>query len=215
MKLFWKKEKSVMDKIRIYTGFIDTCFEYFGVLFEALVNGEDGDHLLEKAKRVHHAESEADDTRKSIERELYHKALIPESRSDVMNILEDLDEVPGLMKRLSYQLVIEKIRFSTEIYELLKRHISLSRESWGVLKGTIEALFYSGEAIDDFEAIDRYETECDELERRMLTTLFEDDTLEKADKLQLKQVIQAFGDIPDTLEETSDEITIAMIKRRL
>ncbi len=52
-----------------------------------------GAEFEEKLQSVNRLESEADGLRRSIETQLYTQTLIPESRGDVLGLLENLDSV--------------------------------------------------------------------------------------------------------------------------
>jgi uncharacterized protein Yka (UPF0111/DUF47 family) len=61
----------------------------------------------EKLQAVNRLESEADKLRRSIETQLYAQTLIPESRGDVLGLLENLDSVLNLHEGALWGFSIE------------------------------------------------------------------------------------------------------------
>ena len=49
----------------------------------------------------------------------------------------------------------------------------------------------------------------------MLEQIFMNESLDKADKLQLRDVIDNLGDVTDRIQTASDRLTIALMKRKI
>jgi len=65
------------------------------------------DEFEDKLKHVNTLESEADHLRRSIERQLYEHTLIPESRGDVLGLVENLDSIINLLEGTLWNFSIE------------------------------------------------------------------------------------------------------------
>lgn len=215
MKLLWKKEQSIMDKLNKYIEHIDSCFLLFHTLMEIVFSKKDRKTIKDAAQAVHQAESMADDVRREIEYDLYNKALIPESRGDVLGLLETLDKVPNKLEALSFQISLEFVPFPRQHKNDFFLMIDKSGDCWKVMKRCLHGLFYSREVIEDLDLIDALESECDVIGRNMVEQIFQDDSLDKADKLQLRDVINHLGDVTDRIQSASDRLTIALMKRKV
>jgi uncharacterized protein Yka (UPF0111/DUF47 family) len=104
--MLWKKEKSTIDKIKEYLDQADACRNRFRACIEKLLLEPDNMENYSIVEEVHRAEWKADDQRRTIELQLYERALIPESRGDVLGLLETLDVIPGMFQSLCYQFLL-------------------------------------------------------------------------------------------------------------
>jgi hypothetical protein len=79
--------------------FVDILSEV-GLIFRSIVSSylSNGitDKFDERVKQVSEMESRADKITKEVERTLYEETLIPDARSDVLRLLEHLDEIMGM-----------------------------------------------------------------------------------------------------------------------
>ena len=92
-----------------------------GLAFKSIVRrylshstDENFDALIEKVTEM---ESRADIITKEIEHALYEETLIPDARSDVLRLLEHLDELIGMYQGNCYHFSIQKPQFPKEFHE--------------------------------------------------------------------------------------------------
>ena len=106
--------------------FVDILSEV-GLVFKSIVslylNNGDIDKFDEMVKQVSEMESKADKITKEVERALYEETLIPDARSDVLRLLEHMDELIGMYQGNCYHFSIQKPDFPKKFHEDL---ISLS-----------------------------------------------------------------------------------------
>ncbi|MBI28582.1 MAG: hypothetical protein CMI95_01645 [Pelagibacteraceae bacterium] len=81
--------------------FVDTVSEV-GIIFKRAVrdylsNGS-GSNFDQMVEQVSTMESKADKIKKDVETVLYEETLIPDARSDVLRLLEHLDQMIGLIQ---------------------------------------------------------------------------------------------------------------------
>ena len=79
--------------------FVDILSEV-GLVFKSIIsmylNNGNTDKLDEMVKLVSEMESKADKITKDVERALFEESLIPDARSDVLRLLEHMDELIGM-----------------------------------------------------------------------------------------------------------------------
>ena len=96
LKFFFKKQLQIESLIYDYLDNLKMTEQHFSeALNICLKNGvcSDFDFLTEQ---THKFESKADDIREEIKALMYGKALIPESRGDIMGLLESIDKIPRI-----------------------------------------------------------------------------------------------------------------------
>ena len=98
--------------------FIDTVSESSLVFIEGLKNYLSGDMKLfeEHVEKLHVQENKADKLRRSIEEQLYLETLIPESRGDVLALLETADDVIDQSRATLLEFSVEKPLIPTELH---------------------------------------------------------------------------------------------------
>ncbi len=214
-QFLFKKEQQVEQLIYQYLDNLKMAQNEFlkamNVYFEKGFS-DDFDFLIE---RMHKVESKADDIRYEIETMMYTKALIPESRGDILGLLEAIDQIPGLFQVVLY--VIQTQRLSTPDFLVLdmKELIRVSLECCDLLVKEIEALFKkSGDIRSLVSTIDNNESHCDHIERRIITRIFDSD-LEPFQKVQLKEMVIQLGEISDQTDRVSRRVYIISIKKRV
>jgi len=117
----WKKTKELEGKIDAYLDFF----------IEASLNFKEGllmylknycEKFEEKVKKVDELESRGDSLRREIENVIYMELLIPESRGDVLGIIENADSVLNSMSQVMIEFDIQR----PTIPESLKEPFELS-----------------------------------------------------------------------------------------
>ncbi len=212
--MLWKKEKSVIDKIKTYLEQVDRCRSRFRLCVEKLVLEPENPENAAIVEEVHRSESKADDLRRSIELQLYERALIPESRGDVLGLLETMDVIPGMFQSLCYQLLLEKIVFPEQFGERFLHLVDVNLKSYDLVRQAVLGLFYSKDVKDQTDLVDAVESDSDHIERDLIRDIF-NCKMDKADKILLKEIVIFTGDISDQAETVKDRLILAIIKRKI
>lgn len=213
--IFFKKQRQVESLIYQYLDNIKITQEYFANAVNAcLEKCADGnfDFLTEQ---THKFESKADDIREEIKTLMYGKALIPESRGDIMGLMEAIDAIPSLFQLILYMIKTQKLVIPDFIATDIKELIEVSLRSCDLLVEEVEELFKKGKTIREIVAkIDLNESHCDHIERRIITKIFDSD-IDPFIKLQLNSLVVRMGDISDHADRVSKRVNIISMKRRV
>ncbi len=212
--MLWKKEKSIIDKIQAYLDQVDTCRKRFRVSIEKLLLDPDKEENQAILEEVHRAESKADDLRRNIELQLYKRALIPESRGDVLGLIETLDVIPGLFQSLCYQFLLERIVIPEQFRERYLHLVDVNLKAYDLVRQAVLGLFYSKDVKDLTDLVDAVESDSDHVERDLIRDIF-NSKLDKADKILLKEIVINTGDISDQAETVKDRLILAIVKRKI
>jgi predicted phosphate transport protein (TIGR00153 family) len=213
-KFLFKKEQEVESLIYSYLDNLKMAQENFENAMNVYLEkgpSEEFDFLIEQTHKV---ESRADDIRNEIGTMMYAKALIPESRGDILGLLEAIDQIPGRFQVILYMVQTQKLGTPDFLVLDIKELIGVSVECCHLLMKQMVALFKKGEDIKSLVlTIDNNESRCDHIERRIITKIFDSD-LQPFQKLQLKEMIIQIGEISDQADRVSRRIYIISIKRR-
>jgi len=215
MLFFWKKEKTIIAKIEMFLKEIDECRDRFYKCITKFIQQKLFNPNADDVEAVHQSESKADDIRRDIEYELYNKALIPESREDILNMLEGLDSIPNSFEEICFQISIQKIIFPEELKQGLLQLAEKNIEAYNLVRNAMQGLFYKKrEVINEILHIDQFESQIDVIERELLRKVF-NSSKDLAEKIILKDVIKNIASISDLAQNISDKLSIAIVKRRI
>ncbi len=167
----------------------------------------------ERLKHVNALESEADSLCRSVETQLYSQTLIPESRGDVLGLMENLDSVLNDIEGTLWGFSIEAPEIPTEFhgdFTSLADKVSLTVES---LVLASRAFFRDIEAVGNHNhKVLFYEKEADKMGTRLKRAIFASD-LPLSHKAQLRNFVEVIDNVADKSEDVADRLSIYAIKR--
>jgi len=146
---------------------------------------------------------------------MYSKSLFPESRGDIMGLLEAMDKVPN--------------QTEAAVRMLLTHHIEIpAAYRAGIIRLTeichrcVEALLEgAGKLFSDFTSataavgkVDELESEADHLEASLVEGIFAGE-MPGFDKILLRDLVRNISAITDRAENAGDRIRIIVAKRRV
>lgn len=210
---FWKKERQVEVAIESYLQETERCLMGFTEAFEGYFDEGLGGRFEELVEKTHRFEGAADDQRRELETAMYGKALIPESRGDILGLLESLDLVPNKCESVLYQVSTQRMVVPEEFVEDLKNLIRVNVESGQVLCCTVRDLFSHANAVATGAGyVSEIEGRSDIIERTLIKAVF-DSNLDTAEKILLKELVLEIGSISDRAENAADRLRIIAAKR--
>ncbi len=167
----------------------------------------------DKLAQVNKLESTADHLRRAIETQLYAETLIPESRGDVLGLLENLDSVLNLCEGGLWAFAIETPEIPAEFhgdYERLTEQVVNTVES---LVLASRAFFRNIEAVHDhMHKVMFYEKEADKVSTKLKKAIFATD-LPLSHKAHLRNFVEHIDNLADKSEDVGDRLAIYTIKR--
>ena len=196
--------------------FVDILSEV-GLVFKSIVslylNNGNNDKFDEMVKQVSGMESKADKITKEVERALYEETLIPDARSDVLRLLEHMDELIGMYQGNCYHFSIQKPDFPKEFHGDL---ISLCETVVNCVESlclTVRSFFRDTKSVrDNAHKVTFYEKESDIQFSSLARRIFNSD-LPLDQKMHLRYFVEKIDRICDHAEDIADEIQIYTIKR--
>jgi hypothetical protein len=211
----WRGSPNVKDRILAYLEQVDLCLERFSLAFGRYLERGACEEVDELRLQSHRAESAADDLRREIEQTLYERELLPESRGDLLTLLESLDHIPGAAQGVLNILFLERPQMPAFLGLQLAQLVEINLEAYQVVHAAVLALMEDPSRTRELRnRIDELESRSDRLQQVAIRELFSAE-LELARKLQMKDVIRTVGAISDRCEHTADLLNIIAIKRRI
>ena len=215
MSFLFKKQRQIESLIYSYLDSLRmTQTRFSEALGLCLDHNTDGTFTF-LTEQTHKFESKADDIREEITTLMYGKALLPESRGDIMRLLEEVDVIPRVFERVLYMIKMQKLSIPDFIVPDIEKLVSVSLASFDLTLKQIENFLKRHREIRALVAtIDYNESECDHIQRRIITKVFDSD-LDPFLKMQLKELISCIGEISDQADRVSKRVNIISMKRRV
>jgi hypothetical protein len=214
-KFLFKKEQQLESLITQYLENLSRTQEHFVKAMDTCLDeglcGEFG-FLIEQ---THKFESKADEIRDEINYLMYSRTLIPESREDIMSLIEQVEVIPRIFELILHLIRAQKLKIPDIIRLDVKDLIRISVESCELMIKQIDLMLKNRQGIRALmSTIDHNESHCDHIERSLMLKVFDSD-MELVHKLQLKELIIAMGEVSDQADRVSKRVNILTLKRRV
>ena len=161
-------------------------------------------------------EKQADTLRRSIEDLLYRKTLIPESRGDVLKLIERMDALLGQFKGVMFRIEIERPIIHVMFHDDLKNLNNCAVQSVEAMTLSLRAYFKDiSQVADHMHKVIFWETESDKASTKLQKAIFRNEKLGLDTKMQLRDLVKHIDRIADQAEDMADSLAIFVIKRSL
>jgi len=172
----------------------------------------------ESLNDIKEIENDADEHQKDIKYKLYKYMLIPESRADVLTIIEEIDTITDLAKEVIFEISIEQPIIPDELENDFLELVENSTEAVDMLVKAVRAFFEEISQVNDYvNKVHFFEHQADKNEERLKRKIFSDqfEQIDIAHKIQLRYFIEEIAALSDQAETVSEDVSVAAIKRRI
>lgn len=208
-----KKTKFLEKKVDEFLDVVNDTALHFqdGIKFYLADKEEDFNvHLTE----VRNLEHKADELRREIESHLYTHTLIPESRGDVLALLETTDHIPNRAKETLTEFSIERPEFPEQYREGYMQLVEHAVQSVDAVVNSTRAFFRDVNSVNDYlHKVYFFEKEADRDAEKVKREVFADTSLELAHKMHLRYFALHIDLLADYAEDVADRLAIYSIKR--
>ena len=213
---FKSKQKHIQEQLDQYCETAARCVDLCEAALKRYCEDDDLEQLDRDVTEIHQAESDADDIRREIENVMYAKALFPESRGDILGLLEAMDRVPNRAESAIRMIANHYIRVPNHLHAKFLELMDVCSQTVDAMMDAVGKVFrdYTG-ATSVVGRIDELESHADGLEAALHRHIFADDSLSDLDKILLGRLTESVSSISDRAEAVGDRIRIITVKRTL
>jgi predicted phosphate transport protein (TIGR00153 family) len=198
--------------------FLDLASES-GLIFAQGVDSFLNNNLERFTDHLNHiveTEKEADNLRRSIEDLLYRKTLIPESRGDVLELIERMDALLGRFKGMMFRFEIERPNIEPRFHDGLRELVNCVIHAVEAATLSLRAYFKDiSQATGHIHKVAFWETEADKTSSKLQKEIFAAEDLGLDVKMQIRDLVRSTDKIADQAEDMADSLAIYVIKRSL
>ena len=211
--MLWKKEKKVHRLMEEYMNEALACMDIFQECLFTLFEDSTSEKAKALVQQLDDAESRADELRNNIEMKLYRKALMPESRGDILGLVEAIDRIPNWAEEVAYDIHLQRVQFPKTLIEKLHRITEMNVECFHLLHKAVGALFTDIDTVFELtKKVDKKESEIDDLEHELIRDVFDIEERLSYQNL-MHRIVRSICDISDKTENAGDRLTIVAIKK--
>jgi hypothetical protein len=175
--------------------------------------GDNDEAFKDNLKTISDHEGEADRLRRNTRQQLYNKMLIPESRGDVLGLLENMDNVIDRAKETLLQFDVEQPQITEELDDEFMELVDLSVKAVESLVMAARAFFVNVSEVNNYiNQVMFYEKEVDKAEDRLIRKIFDMDR-GLSHKMHLRDFVTHIGGLSDEAEEVCERLSVYAIKR--
>lgn len=164
--------------------------------------------LLEEVSRL---ERDGDDLRRSTAREIYKGAFLPYLRSNILRLVEDVDDILNTIDKAGkYFRKIQKLDFLNSAYEI-ERILELNVILCKIISRNFMEFFKTPEKLSEAVIVVRMlEKEADTLKHSILES-FREKEFELWDGIFTFNFVEAIEEISDVIEDTMDTLQVIVL----
>jgi|SRR5690554_6171394 len=213
---FFNKAGELITEIDAFLDLVDETSLIFQKGVRLFLNGEE-EKFDSNLKRISVVENKADDYQKSIKYKLVKYMLIPDSRGDVLDLLESTDNVVDNCKKVLVHFSIEQPYIPDFLKNDFLELTTQSVQSVDCLVKGIRSYFNNLALVNDYiHKVHYYEHEADELEELLARKVFTAGSIKDLClKTHLRYFISRIALISDLAESVSEKMAVAAIKRSI
>ena len=178
--------------------------------------GQDMAEFSRSLVQINETEHRLDTLRRGIEAAIYGRRLLPDTRGDILGLLEGLDKIPNRIQSTIREINLQKPLIPESLHPNMKELVDRGVQIIQVLVQTAhEFLQRPHEVKRGVQELSELEHEADMIEHQSMALLFENSNLDLAHKMQLWRLFERLGSICDMAEDIGDRLIISSLKRLL
>lgn len=215
MAFLWKKQEKIEHMLEGYFEQTDRCFQMFEKAFQTYQEMGLGASFDAEMGKTQDFESAADDLRREIEHTLYGRALLPESRGDILGLLESFDRIPGIAESVLYAMSCQRMSIPDSLKPMFTRLVEVNLQAYYLIRKAVDNLMNNPRVtLHNTKDVEKKESESDDVEREIICKVF-DTQMETGEKVLYRDLALLIGRISDLCETCADRVSIIAIKRQI
>lgn len=218
VKQMFSKQKLLFKHVSEYKKLTEeTLSEFVSLIEYTMENGAD-DKAATMADKVSEKESECDSARRLIERKIFAESLLPETREDLLMVVELFDEVPNHCENISFMIIDQKSTIVPEIKKLISEMLKVVQENFkNVLRAFDDCFGKMNELRQYSRAVNDNENLCYSIERKIIKIIFSLDKLgtHPGGQLVQKEIATEISAISKLCKILMEKLIVISIKRRV
>lgn len=214
--MFFKKGKDIVNFIKLHLDAVENCINRY-VTFISGISAISENEAIKETKEIEDFESQADIIRHDIIRKLFEGGLLTESRTTIMTLIRGVDDIADAIEDIARDIVYQNIKFDDETIKAFNEINIMTQNQYKKLRAAIEAFlthYVIEEQYEIIREIEKIESDIDDIEMILVRNVFRTN-IELAKKNQFNNIIKQICNLSNIIEDISDHLEIAIMKRKV
>lgn len=188
-------------------------------LFISAVQTGDWDAVVVSQKKISALESDADNVKEILRRQMSSRLLMPIARSDLLDLITAQDRIANAAKDIAGLMLGRRMRFPTKLSKPVSAFAELSVQATSAALDAInstQALFRSGftsqearKVEQNIAEVERFERRTDKAQAKLRARLFKlENELPPVDVVFMYQVLVWMGNIADHAQTVAHKLLL-------
>jgi uncharacterized protein len=210
----FRKANAVIGQLDEFFSVIDEGTYLFDEGIKDLFSGST-EHFQKKLIQIRMSEKTADALLKDIETALYKFSLLPELRSDVMRLMQRIDDIMDTMKEVLVQFDVEQPHIPAVLHAPLIQLTGLCALAAREANNGAKIFFRnSPESIPHIDAAKEYEHKADDLAEKIKRRAFHElDELTLPEKFHIRYFTLHIESVSDIAKSVAYTVDLMLVKR--
>lgn len=186
--------------------------------FKAIIlylNEGENEEVRRLNKKVNASESRADDYRRNIIRSILKGSLMPNTRADILNLIEAIDDVADNMEDALEEIIFLNLDFCCINEDKFLEIMDLIEKQYAEMTEGVDLLFTDmSQALVYARRLEEIESEIDDIEESLIREIGQIPDITIAEKIIHRQLIKNVSDIANIIENVGDHIEIIVSVRK-
>ncbi len=207
--------EELMELMRQFTSSVEACLvNTLNSIIEYVENGEN-ERVRDLSKKAHIMESRADKYRRDIVDKLIKDAFAPDSRRELMSLVENIDNVADGAEEILDSVIFIGVDLSILDVEELNDIAEMIKRQYTLLKDAILGIFTDViSAASQTSRLQQIEAHVDRYEEKIIRQLCTED-VELAHKIVCQKIVKSIADLADIIENAGDDISVIAVLRKV
>ena len=210
------RSRELQYEIDLYLKAISSSSLHFFEGTKEAIRG-DYDQAETRYREISIIEKEADNHLKNIQYKLYAYNIAPDSRADIYELLDGLDDLVDSAKKVIFQISVERPIIPDSMKEDFVAITGASVGAVDILLQGVRAFFEDINSLEGYvDNVYLYEKKADALEEQIKRNIFQSgEVADLARKFQLRYYVEKMALLSDLAEESAKNMLMYKIKQTI
>ncbi|MDR2902670.1 MAG: DUF47 family protein [Lactobacillales bacterium] len=213
--ILFRRTKEIEEKISSFLNNLTASGSLFLEALQSYFKTGHDDNFMRIKEQVSSLEAKNDALRRDVENQLYVHMILPDMRSDILHLLEGMDQIINQYESYLISLSIEKIHYP----KLLQADIlDMTQMCLACTSALVQAtqFFFSGKSVlEHTEHVFPIEHQVDLQAISLKERIFSNKKTPLAEKVQMRDFIKGIEIVSDIAEDVTDDLIIISVKHTL
>ncbi len=210
----WGNYRKVEELFQQFSDAVGQSLKHAFTAIQDLSQGATAESVAESVRLAHKFESRADDLRREVINHLVQGSLMPNTRGDMMNLLELIDDVADEAEDLLDPFFVRFLDFGLLSQDGLTDMMGQIEQQYEMLIQAVQYLFVDMSNIVTLtHEIEEIESRVDDVEEAMILHVLDNEDMDLATKMLYRTFIRNLAGLANIIEDSANQLEVIVAVR--